>query len=93
MSLETGAIKDWWGPQASMRQSRKVSMATLWVQTSPAAATDQYCLMEGLSQHSIYHGQTSNKGGKGRAVNLLVKQWRKPAMMTKPKEVPNEADL
>ena len=49
---------------------------------NPVSA-NQHCLTEGLSEHSIYHGQTSNKGGKRRAVNLLVKQWRKPAMMTK----------
>ena len=36
MSLGTGAKKGWWGPCASMRHSREVSMATLWAGTNPA---------------------------------------------------------
>ena len=35
----------------------------------------------------------TSKGGKGRVVNLLVKQYRKTLMMAKQKQIANSADL
>ena len=46
--------------------------------------------MEILTYHSTYLGLTSNKGGKGRVVNLLVKQSRTIAMIAK--QMVNKAD-
>ena len=49
--------------------------------------------MEILTQHNSYPGLTSNKGGKGRVVNLLAKQCRKTDMIAKQEQMANKADL